>query len=209
MSISFFIGAFISLFALINPLSALPVFISLTQHHDSSWRNSQIRKTCMYIITICVCAYFAGAHILGFFGISINALKIAGGIVISRSGFLLLNAKHKKDIKGKVKKESLEKEDISFSPLAMPLLAGPGSISLLINMQIEHPEIENKFAVLAAIVCVSISIFAIFSIAPRILTYTGEAGLKSLSKIMGFLVLALGIEMIIATTLELLKTIIH
>lgn len=209
MSISFLIGAFISLFALINPLSALPVFISLTQHHDTKWVSGQIKKTCIYIVIICLCAYFAGLHILGFFGISINALKIAGGIIIARSGFLLLNAKHKKDIKGKVKQESLEKEDISFSPLAMPLLAGPGSISLLINMWIEFPETEKKVTIIFAIICVAASIYVIFSIAPRIIKYTGEAGLKSLSKIMGFLVLAIGIEMILATVIELAKTITH
>ncbi len=207
MALSFFIGSFISLFALINPLSALPVFISLTANHDSVWRNHQIQKTCLYIIIICGCSYFAGSSILGFFGISINALKIAGGIVISRSGFLLLNAKHKRDVKGRIKQEALEKEDIAFSPLAMPLLAGPGSISLLINMSIGNTELEKKAAIMAAIVCVAICIYAIFSIAPRILKYTGEAGLKSLSKIMGFLVLAIGIEMISASVVNLLKTI--
>ena len=162
----------------------------------------------MYIVIICVCSYMAGSHILGFFGISINALKIAGGIIISRSGFLLLNAKHKRDVKGKIKKESFEKEDISFSPLAMPLLSGPGSISLLINMWIEYPQMEQKATIIMAIIGVAISIYAIFSIAPRVLKYTGEAGLKSLSKIMGFLVLAIGIEMISASILNMLKTII-
>ncbi len=204
MTLSFFIGSFVSLFALINPLSALPVFISLTANHDSVWRNKQIRKTCLYITIICVCSYLAGSSILGFFGISINALKIAGGIVISRSGFLLLNAKHKKDIKGKIKQESLEKEDIAFSPLAMPLLAGPGSISLLINMSIENTAFDKRAAIMAAIVCVALCIYVIFSIAPRILRYTGETGLKSMSKIMGFLVLAIGIEMISASVINML-----
>ncbi len=207
MTTSFFIGTFVSLFALINPLSALPVFISLTANHDSKWRNHQIRKTCMYIVIICICSYFAGSYILGFFGISINALKIAGGIIISRSGFLLLNAKHKHDVKGKVKQESLAKDDISFSPLAMPLLAGPGSISLLINMSIEHPQMPNTILVLIAIICVAFCIYLIFSIAPKILNYTGEAGLKSMSKIMGFLVLSIGIEMISASILNMLKSI--
>ena len=147
-------------------------------------------------------------NILGFFGISINALKIAGGIIISRSGFLLLNAKHKRDIKDKIKKESLEKEDISFSPLAMPLLAGPGSISLLINMSIENSGMNKSFIIMIAILCVALSIYAIFSIAPQILKYTGRAGLKSMSKIMGFLVLSIGIEMVSSSFLIMLKSIL-
>jgi len=207
MIISFFIASFFSIFALINPLSALPVFISLTNEHDSKWINSQIKKTCIYILIICVCSYFIGSHILLFFGISINALKIAGGIMISRSAFLLLNAKHKRDVKGKIMEESLEKEDISFSPLAMPLLAGPGTISLLINLSIENPEIQKTGLIMMAILCVTICIFIIFSLAPQILKYTGQAGLKTFSKIMGFLVLSIGIEMISSGTLTMLKSI--
>ncbi len=207
MSVSFFIASFVSLFALINPLSALPVFISLTGSHDTKWRNYQIRKTCFYILIICICSYFAGLHILVFFGISINALKIAGGIMISRSGFLLLNAKHKKDIKGKIMEESLEKEDISFSPLAMPLLAGPGTISLLINLSIENSDNRETGIIMLAILAVILCIYIIFSLAPKVLKYTGQAGLKSFSKIMGFLVLSIGIEMMSSGILTMLKSI--
>ena len=182
MEITFFIANFVALFALINPLSALPVFITLTEHHDSKWRNYQIRKACFYIMIICVSSFFAGSPILVFFCISINALKIAGGLMISRSGFLLLNAKHKRDVKGKVMKESLEKEDIAFSPLAMPLLAGPGTISLLINLSIEYHDIKRISVIMLAIVCVVLCIYGIFSIAPKVLNYTGQAGLKSFLK---------------------------
>ena len=206
MSATFIITSFVSLFALINPLSALPVFISLTEHHDTKWRNLQIRKTCLYILLICVGSYFIGSQILIFFGITINALKIAGGIMISRSGFLLLNAKHKGDVKGKVLKESYQKEDISFSPLAMPLLAGPGTISLLIILFIENPGLLNTIMIMMVILSVTLCIFLIFSIAPRILNYTGQAGLKSFSKIMGFIVLSIGIQMISSGILAMLKS---
>lgn len=209
MILSLFITSFISLFALINPLSALPVFISLTNGNTNEWRDSQIRKTCMYIIIICVSSYFIGEHILNFFGISINALKIAGGIIISRSGFLLLNAQHKKDVSDKIKEESMEKEDISFSPLAMPLLSGPGSMSLLINMSIEnHGMLSKNLVIVAAIIAVVICIYIIFSIAPKILKRTGQAGLTSISKIMGFLVLAIGIEMTVGSLSDMLKPVL-
>lgn len=206
MILSLFITSFISLLALINPLSALPVFISLTDGNTSEWRNSQIRKTCMYIIIICISSYFLGTHILNFFNISINSLKIAGGIIISRSGFLLLNAQHKRDVSEKIREESLEKQDISFSPLAMPLLSGPGSMSLLINMSIENKGMLLKdLVIVAAIIATVICIYIIFSIAPKILKRTGQAGLTSISKIMGFLVLAIGIEMTVGSLSNMLK----
>jgi multiple antibiotic resistance protein len=208
MILSLFITSFISLFALINPLSALPVFISLTADNTPKWRNDQIRKTCMYIIIICISSYFIGTHILNFFGISINSLRIAGGIIISRSGFLLLNAQHKRDISDEIREESLEKQDISFSPLAMPLLSGPGSMSLLINMSIENQnKISSDLVIVAAIIAVVICIYIIFSVAPKILKRTGQAGLNSISKIMGFLVLAIGIEMTVGSLLNMFKTV--
>ena len=119
---------------------------------------------------------------------------------------MLLNAQHKKDISDKIREESLEKEDISFSPLAMPLLSGPGSMSLLINMAIENHGIMKDLIVIAAIIVVVICIYIIFSIAPKILKSMGQAGLNSISKIMGFLVLAIGIEMTMGSLLNMLKT---
>lgn len=209
MILSLFITSFISLLALINPLSALPVFISLTDGNSSEWRNSQIRKTCMYIIIICISSYFLGTHILNFFNVSINSLKIAGGIIISRSGFLLLNAQHKKDVSDKIREESLEKQDISFSPLAMPLLSGPGSMSLLINMSIENKGMLSKnLVIVAAIIATVLCIYIIFSIAPKILKRTGQAGLTSISKIMGFLVLAIGIEMAVGSLSNMFKSVL-
>lgn len=195
----------ISLFSLINPLSAMPVFISLTSGYPEDIRSQTIRKTAVYVFVICVVSYYIGTYILEFFGISIHALKLAGGIVISRSGFLLLNAQHKKDVGRKLKEESLIKEDISFSPLAMPLLSGPGSISLLINLSLQTDAWYQKAIMVTSILTVSISIFLIFLLAPKILKYLGQSGIRSLSKIMGFIVLSIGIQMMVDSIQMLFK----
>lgn len=203
--LTLFITSCVSLFSLINPLSAIPVFISLTNNYSDSYRRLTIRKTAVYIFIICVVSFFIGNYILEFFGISIHALKLAGGIIISRSGFLLLNSQHKNDIQGEVKEESLIKEDISFSPLAMPLLAGPGSISLLINLSLKTNTLAEKSISVLSIFVVSLVIFVIFYLAPKILKYLGQAGIRSMSKIMGFIVLSLGIQMIVDSLNILLK----
>jgi multiple antibiotic resistance protein len=91
------------------------------------------------------------------------------------------------------------KEDISFSPLAMPLLAGPGSISLLINLALQHEAYDAKAIVIAAVFMVCLSIYLILSSAPFILKYLGQSGLRTMSKIMGLLVLSIGIQMIVAS----------
>ena len=203
--LTLFITSCISLFSLINPLSAIPVFISLTSGYLPSHLRVTIRKTAVYIFIICVVSFFIGNYILEFFGISIHALKLAGGIIISRSGFLLLNSQHKNDIQGEVKKESLVKEDISFSPLAMPLLAGPGSISLLINLSLSTDSFSEKSIIVLSILTVSLLIFFMFYVAPKILKYLGQTGIRSFSKIMGFIVLSLGIQMIVDSLNILLK----
>lgn len=194
-----FIATFVSLFSLINPLSAMPVFISLTQGFPKSHLFRTIRRTSFYVFLVCLLSFFVGEYVLNLFGVSIHALKIAGGIIISRSGFQLLNAQHKNDLEGSIADESRTKEDISFSPLAMPLLAGPGSISLLINLAIQTDKFQDKWVIGLAVFSVCITLYLILSSAPYILTYMGQAGLRTMSKIMGLLVLAIGIQMIVAS----------
>lgn len=205
---SFLLSNYVSLVSLINPLGAIPVFLSLTSNHPKDWIRKQILKTSLNVFVICVVSFLIGNYVLDFFGISINALKIAGGIIISRSGFQLLNAKHKKDVGKKIQSESLQKEDISFTPLAMPLLSGPGSISFLINLSIQtnYDFTTSSYAIIS-IILASISIFIILKLAPKILSYMGQAGLKSMSKIMGFIVLAIGIQLIISSICSLVLSI--
>lgn len=200
-----FLSSCISLFSLINPIGAMPIFISLTNGYSEQERNQTIRRTAFYVLCVCMVSYFLGSYILDFFGISIHALKFAGGLIISRSGFLLLNAKHKKDINGKVKKESMLKEDISFSPLAMPLLSGPGSMSLLINLSLLSNSTYQKITVVTSIITVSLFIFVILYLAPRILNYFGQSGLRSMSKIMGFIVLSIGVQMMVDSIVLLFR----
>ena len=209
---SVFLTTLIGLFSLINPLGGLPVYISLTQDSSEENKLKTLKKTCTYIILICVISYFIGVYLLNFFGITIPALRVAGGIVIFRSGWQLLNVKHKEEISGKIQEESDKKEDISFSPLAMPLLAGPGSMSFLITLYASrdndwHKAIGQDVVAVAAIIIVSISIYFIFKYAPRLMKYAGQAGLTSLSKIMGFLVIGIGVQMIISSVAQVVKTI--
>jgi multiple antibiotic resistance protein len=193
--ISLFLTTIVSLFSLINPLSAIPVFMSLTANYRPDQLRTTVIKTAIYVFIVCLVSFYIGVFILDFFGITIHALQLAGAIIISRSGFLLLNAQHKNDIQGPIMEESEIKEDISFSPLAMPLLAGPGSISLLINLSISSTNWKSNAVIIGAIIAVCFLLFSILYAAPRVLKYMGQGGLRSMSKIMGFIVLALGIQM--------------
>jgi multiple antibiotic resistance protein len=201
---TFLMSNYISLLSLINPLGAIPVYLSLTANHSKDWIKKQLLKTTLNVLVICLMSYLIGNYVLSFFGISINALKIAGGIIIARSGFQLLNAKHKRDVGKKIQEEAVNKDDISFTPLAMPLLSGPGSISFLINLSFQTSDTYNSiFLVIISICLASITIFIILFLAPKILSYMGQAGLKAMSKIMGFIVLSIGIQLIITSILSI------
>ena len=209
---SVFLTILIGLFSLINPMSALPVYIGLTQDFTEENKLNTLKKTCIYIFVICMVSYYLGVYLLHFFGITIPALRVAGGLINFRSGWQLLNVTHKKEVKNNLNEENDKKEDISFSPLAMPLLAGPGSMSFLITLFASRKDqwrdaIPQDVAAISAIVIVAISIYFIFKFAPRLMKYTGQAGLTSLSKVMGFIVIGIGVEMIISSITSVVKNI--
>lgn len=209
---SVFITILIGLFSLINPLSALPIYIGLTQDYSEENKLNTLKRTCIYILIICLVSYYLGVYLLHFFGITIPALRVAGGLIIFRSGWQLLNLQHKQELQNKIEDETNKKEDISFSPLAMPLLAGPGSMSFLITLFSTRSEVINEafwqdVAAISAILIVVISIYFVFKFAPRLMKYTGQSGLTSLSKVMGFIVTGIGVQMIISSLTTVIKTV--
>lgn len=210
-----FLSIVVGLFSLINPISILPVYISLTSDYSEANKLKTLKKTCVYIVCICVLAYFSGVYLLHFFGISIQALRVAGGLIIFRSGWQLLHLKHKQEFKGEqLKEESEHKEDLSFSPLAMPLLAGPGAMSFLITLYSNREtQAEKAFwqdgAAIAAILLVALIIYVMFKFAPRLMKYTGKSGLDSLSKVMGFIVTGVGVQMILSSLTAVVQALLN
>jgi len=155
--------------------------------------------TSFYFVLILMSFFWAGTYILSFFGVSIFALRIAGGIVIMMSGFALLNGNTtKKRIGEKVRAEAIKKEDVSFTPMAMPMLSGPGSISLLIGYFSEYQELPDRFVIAGVIVFTGVLIYFILRSSPLLFKVLGESGLKAVARIMGFIVLAIGVEYIIS-----------
>ncbi len=195
------IAVFASLFSVVNPLGALPVFISMTNDETKEERNKTALSTSIYLFIILLCFFLAGTAILGFFGISLNALRIAGGIILFGSGAQLMSGRLEKSraINSEVKAEAKEKEDISFTPLAMPLLSGPGSISLMISYFTQHSEWEIRAVIIASLAFLALIVYLILRTSPYLFKLLGVAGIKAISRIMGFMVMSIGIEMILSS----------
>lgn len=148
-----------------------------------------------------------GSYILSFFGISLSSLKIAGGLVIFNSGFALLNGKFESNrVNKRVKSEAKEMDDISFAPMAMPMLSGPGSISLLISLFAENPLIGDRITIGITVIVMGLIVFLILKSAPILFRILGHSGLKAISRIMGFIVMAIAVEYVISGIISLVAT---
>jgi multiple antibiotic resistance protein len=161
-----FMLSFGALFSIMNPLGTVPVFVSLSQDNTKKERSSIAFWTAIDVLAILILSFFAGKFILSFFGISLHALKIAGGLIIASSGFALLTGKfreHKGMKRDRVQKDIHSRDSISLTPLAIPMLAGPGTISLLIAYNQEYVLNTEILIIVSAMVVVSAAIYLILN----------------------------------------------
>ncbi|KAA3436651.1 MarC family protein [Rufibacter hautae] len=201
------LATFSALFSVVNPFSAMPVFLTLTHDDSPTRRNQQAFRACVYMIMILTVFFLAGQAVLDFFGLRIHDLRIAGGIMIMRAGLDLLNPKAEegKKISKDVVAEGVEKEDISFTPLAMPLLSGPGSIAVVISLFTKSLTFLDMCLTVVGIILLGMVSYIILLFSPRLMIFLGKAGLAALTKIMGFIVLSLGVSFIVTALLALFK----
>ena len=204
--IEIFLAAFASLFSLVNPLGTVPVFLAMSPDFTPAERKETALHASLYFVLILLVFFLAGSLILSFFGISLTSLRIAGGIIIFGSGAQLLSGRTAKSraVNAAVKAEALEKEDISFTPLAMPLLSGPGSISLMIEYFSAYSMVSQRIAIVGALLAVGMVVFVVLRASPVIYKTLGVAGIRGISRIMGFIVMAIGVELIISSLREIL-----
>ncbi|WP_066218738.1 MarC family NAAT transporter [Formosa haliotis] len=203
-----FLATFGALFSIMNPLGTVPVFVGLSSEHTKKERASIAFWTSLNALIIVLLSFFAGTYILSFFGISINALKIAGGLIIASSGFALLTGKfaeHKGMKRQRVEEDIKTRNEISLTPLAMPMLAGPGTISLLIAYNQEFTEIKEISIIIAALVFTTICIYLILKSSYLIVKCLGASGINALSRIIGFIVIAIGIEYVISAVVNIVN----
>jgi multiple antibiotic resistance protein len=207
-----FLGTFIGLLPIINPLSAGPTFLAITEGDSEARRREQARKGCLYMVAILVSFLIGGTFIMQFFGISIPGLRIAGGILLTGIGMDMLRAaKDPARTDDEERAAALRKPDISFSPLAMPMLSGPGSIAVTLGFTSLATGWVDYLAIIAGIVCVAAITYVVLRLSSRLVRFIGPVGVNAMTKIMGFLIMSIGVQFVvngvlgIATDPELLR----
>lgn len=191
----YYIGLTIaSLLPIANPFSTAALFLAITPGLSREERNRQAFRASVYMMAILLTFLLAGAVIMSFFGISVSGVRIAGGMVVSFLGFRMLFPQDELSVENE--SEARRKHDVAFTPLAMPSLAGPGAIAVILGVS---AQIENWLAYVVVglgVVATAVLCWLVLRAAGRLVELLGRNGIDAIARIMGFLLICIGIQFI-------------
>ncbi|WP_341217180.1 MarC family protein [uncultured Wocania sp.] len=191
--VAFGVLSFTSFFTLINPFGTMPIFMTMTADLNQSHRTKTAKKASIVsFITIIIFA-FSGQLLFNFFGISVNSFRIVGGVIFFLMGMDMLQARL-----GKVKLKDSEIKtyvnDISVTPLAIPMICGPGALTNAIVMMEDANTIEKKSVLIFSIFIVILLTYLILYSSSRIIKILGETGINVMMRLMGLIVMVIAVE---------------
>jgi multiple antibiotic resistance protein len=185
--------AFSLLFPLINPLGGVPAFSGMTAHDTPEFRKMQARRTAVNVIVILLVFLFIGKLLLELFGINIGVLKIAGGLIVANTAWEMVTSKADSQ---KTKDKSDQDKDVSFMPMAMPILSGPGSIGAVIGLSANANHVEDYLGFVIGILLIGLVCFLCLRLSIPLMKKLGETGINVLTRMMGFFILAIAVNLV-------------
>jgi len=198
-----YIAFIMSVFAMMNPLAAVPIFLSISKDIPEAERKKIPFKTATAAFLIMLTAFVIGQAILDLFSVGIPALRLAGGMVLMAMGWTMLNVQTSRTKQTTEEaEEAVEKDSIAIIPLAIPISAGPGAISLMIIAASYPNEIEGRVAIMFAVFLVCVLLWLFLRMADRIGNFLGSTGLNIITRLMGLLMLGVSIEFITTGLIE-------
>ncbi len=196
-SINEYLKFFIALLAIINPVGTIPIFINLTANQDAVLRNKNGSMASISMGIILLVVLFSGETILRFFGITVGSFRVGGGILILLMAISMLHAKISNVRQTKEEEiDSAERDSVAVVPLGTPLLAGPGAISTVILYAQRYTSVLHYFYLFTAIVLLACLTALLFRLAPTIARLLGKTGINVVTRIMGLIMAAMGVEFI-------------
>ena len=197
-----------SFFTLTNPLGTMPVFLTMTQGMNERERRSIVwRATLVAFITIMVFT-FAGQFLFMFFGISTNGFRIAGGFIIFKIGFAMLQARY---TPMKLNDEEIKAyaDDISITPLGIPMLCGPGAIANAIVLMQDATTFEMQSILIGTIALIYFITYLILRASTRLVNVLGETGNNVMMRLMGLILMVIAVECFVGGARPILTDIIR
>ena len=180
-----------SIFAIVDPFAAVPIFLALTGDKPANDMANVARRasmTCMFVLLVFAAA---GSFILRFFSITLPAFKIAGGVILFAVGFEMLRARPSRTRStAEEQEEAHTKEDVALVPLGLPLLAGPGAIATVMVLSTRAGDLEHRAAIGVCVVIVSFITFIVLRSAALVTKALGQTGINLIGRVMGLILAA-------------------
>jgi multiple antibiotic resistance protein len=192
-ALSFGLLCFTSFFTLINPLSTMPVFMTMTAGLSEQERTHTARKASIVALITIIIFALSGQLLFKFFGISVNSFRVVGGVIFFIMGMDMLQARL-----GQVKIKDSEVKayvnDISVTPLAIPMICGPGAITNSIVLMEDASTLTRKIVLFGMILFVMLITYLVFYSSSRILKILGQTGINVMMRLMGLIVMVIAVE---------------
>jgi len=189
---------FTSLLSIINPLSAAPMYLAITDGYTPEQRRRTLRAGVVTAFVILAVFALVGGAIFQLFGITIDAFRIAGGFIFFRIGIDMLQAKRNSGkATAEEEQEGLVRENVGVTPLGIPMITGPGAITTAMVLMTQAGTVVRVGLVFAAVVAVLVITWAVLSAAPRLVRFFGQTGLNVMTRVMGLLVTVIAVQFII------------
>ncbi|AVM52630.1 multiple antibiotic resistance protein [Bacteroides zoogleoformans] len=199
---------FTSFFTLTNPLGTMPVFLTMTHGMTEKERRSVVSRATLVAFVTIMTFTFAGQFLFKFFGISTNGFRIAGGFIIFKIGFDMLQARY---TPMKLKDEEIKTyaDDISVTPLGIPMLCGPGAIANAIVLMQDAYTFEMKGVLIGIIALIYLLTFFILRASTRLVDVLGETGNNVMMRLMGLILMVIAVECFVSGVKPILMEILQ
>ena len=207
--------AFPTLFSIVNPLGSALIFREATQDRSASERRYLAWRISLYTACLLVGSVWIGALVLAFFGISMGALRVAGGLVVTVSawGLLMEPRQHEEKKAADAAPQHGDPDDVAFFPLTMPLTAGSGTIAIAIALASQQPaDSVGRYAHLigtsAAAVAIAALVWVCYNWCDRVIALLGKRGAQIVSRLTAFILLCVGIQITSSGIIDLTGTLL-
>ena len=200
----------VALVSIANPIGAIPVFITLTADEALNQRRKIATRTTLAFSCILIVILFVGEPLLAFFGITIDSFKTAGGIIILLMAISMVHGRvsRVKQAVGEAE-DAAEMDSVAIVPMSIPLLAGPGAMSTVIVYSHHASSMVNKLFLGAEILTAALIVWLCLNAAPYIARLLGKTGMNIITRVMGLILAAIGVEFITHGLVELLPGLAH
>jgi multiple antibiotic resistance protein len=187
-------ATFLALFPIVDPFGGIPVFFSMTSSWAARDRNRTALKTGVWVFVILITFMFFGRFVLHFFGISLPVLNIAGGLIVANTAWGMVTSTAR--ITPAETHEAQSKEDISLTPLAMPLMSGPGAIGVVMALAAHVDNWSAYIGMVIGVAAIAVSVTLFFWLGGPLVRRLGPSAVGAINRIFGFLILAIAVQLV-------------